>query len=188
MNIFDFDGTLYKGDSTIDFWRYSIIRHPSCLRALPKQLLSFSQYLTKKIDKDTFKERFYEFLYFLPDTSQTVKDFWKAKHCQLRSDVLAHASKGDLVISASPEFLLQEICDQHGWQLIASKVDPHTGKLLGPNCQGKEKVARLQTAGYSKTFEQGYTNSSSDEPIMRLSSTSFLVRRHSIVPFFRSRP
>ena len=35
MNIYDFDGTLYHGDSTMDFLKYSFKKHPSLLRFLP---------------------------------------------------------------------------------------------------------------------------------------------------------
>ena len=35
MNIYDFDGTLYDGDSTFDFILYSLKKHPSLLRFLP---------------------------------------------------------------------------------------------------------------------------------------------------------
>ncbi len=28
MNVYDFDGTIYNGDSGVDFIKYSIIKHP----------------------------------------------------------------------------------------------------------------------------------------------------------------
>lgn len=183
MNVFDFDGTLYRGDSTLDFWLYSLAQCPTCLRSLPHQLISMARYTTRQVDKDTLKEQFYTFLQFLPDTSLMVKDFWKRARRNLRFDVLSCASKGDLVVSASPEFLLLEICSQYGWKLVASKVNPQTGKLLSANCHGKEKVFRLRAAGYPEYFDQGYTDSFHDEPLMRLCAAPFLVRKHDIRPF-----
>ena len=38
MNIYDFDGTIYNGDSTIDFWLFTLKRHPSALLMIPYQL------------------------------------------------------------------------------------------------------------------------------------------------------
>ena len=46
----------------------------------------------------------------------------------------------DVIISASPEILLTEICRRLGIKyLIASKVEKITGKYYGENCYGKEK-------------------------------------------------
>lgn len=183
MNVFDFDGTLYRGDSTVDFWRYACIRYPRCLCALPQQTIATFFFVTKRINKSAFKEQFYSFLRYLPNTAQTVKDFWKVKQSNLRADVLSRASKNDLVISASPTFLLEEICSQYGWKLIASKVDSETGTLLSPNCYGEEKVSRIRATGFEGYFDQGYTDSLSDKPLMRLAQKPFLVKKHNIVPF-----
>lgn len=183
MNVFDFDGTLYRGDSTLDFWLYSTVRHPACLLALPRQLFAAAQYAAGRISRETFKEHFYGFLRHIPNTSQAVVDFWNARQTKLRSDVLARISEGDLVASASPEFLLSEICRRRHWELIASEVDPRTGQLLGPNCRGSEKVARIQKAGYTERFDQGYSDSLSDAPLMTLTQEAFLVRKHQIAPF-----
>ena len=32
MNVYDFDKTIYAGDSTIDFWKFCMIRYPRCRR------------------------------------------------------------------------------------------------------------------------------------------------------------
>lgn len=39
MRVFDFDGTIYDGESSVDFFLYSLRRHPKNLRLLPKVLL-----------------------------------------------------------------------------------------------------------------------------------------------------
>ena len=183
MNVFDFDGTLYSGDSTQDFWLYAIIQRPLCLRALPSQLSAAVLYAFGRIDRETFKERFYGFLKHIHDVDKLVANFWDINQSNLHRDVINRASEGDLVVSASPEFLLSEICARKHWKLIASKVDPQTGELLGPNCRGKEKVARIHEAGYAGKFKQGYSDSRSDAPLMELAQQAFLVKKESIVPF-----
>ena len=59
MNIYDFDGTLYDGDSTFDFLRYSIKKHPSLVRFLPGIGWAGLMYFAKKLEKTQAKERFY---------------------------------------------------------------------------------------------------------------------------------
>ena len=50
MNIYDFDGTLYDGDSTFDFIVFSLKKHPALVRFLPVQGWAAALYVLKKID------------------------------------------------------------------------------------------------------------------------------------------
>ncbi|MFR3285343.1 MAG: haloacid dehalogenase-like hydrolase [Clostridium fessum] len=53
----------------------------------------------------------------------------------------------DVIISASPEILLTEICKRLGIKyLIASKVEKITGKYYRENCYGKEKSSTFSKA------------------------------------------
>ncbi|MFQ9806818.1 MAG: hypothetical protein ACLR07_10495 [Christensenellales bacterium] len=38
IDVYDFDGTIYDGDSTVDFTRFCLRRHPGVLAGLPKFL------------------------------------------------------------------------------------------------------------------------------------------------------
>jgi phosphatidylglycerophosphatase C len=55
-----------------------------------------------------------------------------------------------VVVSASPENWLTEWCQELGVQCIATKMAVNdnriTGKILGRNCHGKEKVRRIREA------------------------------------------
>ena len=44
MNVYDFDGTLYDGDSTMDLYRYCLLRRPYIVFCLPGQLHARSRY------------------------------------------------------------------------------------------------------------------------------------------------
>ena len=59
MNVYDFDGTIYEGDSTVDFFLYALKNRPSVLRYLPKQICGFILYAAKRIDKTKLKEYFF---------------------------------------------------------------------------------------------------------------------------------
>ena len=59
MNIYDFDGTIYDGDSSIDFFKYCIHKNKKCLLILPKFLLSILLYIIKIKDKEYLKSCFY---------------------------------------------------------------------------------------------------------------------------------
>ena len=36
IDVYDFDGTIYDGDSTVDFTRFCLRRHPAVLAGLPR--------------------------------------------------------------------------------------------------------------------------------------------------------
>ncbi len=183
MNIFDFDGTLYDGDSTIDFWKYALRSHPKSIRWIPLQGLAFIRHACKAISLENMKSDFYTFLQDIPDMHQCIKNFWTKNRNKIKPEVLKFAQKGDLVISASPQFLLQPICDELHLGLIASEVDVATGHLLGLNCKGEEKVRRLERSEYPLEYEKAFSDSRSDIPIFRLAKEAFIVKGKNITPF-----
>ena len=80
------------------------------------------------------------------------------------------------MISASPEFLLEPICERLGIKnLIASRVDCKTGIYNGENCYGEEKVNRLNEIFPNIKINEFYSDSYSDQPLASLSKSAFLV-------------
>ena len=67
MNVYDFDGTIYDGDSSVDYWLYSIRKKPSVfLKCLPELFCGALLYGLKRIPKEKWKEHFFSFLRSLP--------------------------------------------------------------------------------------------------------------------------
>ncbi len=60
MNVYDFDKTIYDGDSTADFYLFSLKRHKIILLLAPSLLGAFLKfYLFKKGSKTDFKQVMY---------------------------------------------------------------------------------------------------------------------------------
>ncbi len=176
MNVYDFDGTIYDGDSTVDFYRFAVRTNPLLIRHLPKQLLGFLKYAMKKIDKTEMKECFFCFLSGI-DTDRLVEQFWNTHQNKIYDWYFAQQEETDIIISASPEFLLQPICNKLGVQyLIASKVDNSNGKFLRKNCRGKEKVVRLYEELGINHVDQFYSDSMSDLPMAEIADKTFMIK------------
>ena len=62
MNVYDFDGTIYAGDCTLDFWKFCAKNNPKVLVALPGALIACLQFKLGVKSREQFKERFYHFL------------------------------------------------------------------------------------------------------------------------------
>ena len=77
MNVYDFDKTIYYGDSTLDFYFFCLKKKPYILFVLPVQFFGFLMYFFKLRDKEYFKEKFYVFLRYINNTQKLVSLFWK---------------------------------------------------------------------------------------------------------------
>ncbi len=175
MNVYDFDGTIYRGDCTLDFWFYCIRRKPMVLRTLPNALRAALLFSLHKCSREKFKETFYRFLFYLPDTKEYAADFWNSHIGKIKPWYLKQKQESDLVISASPDFLISVVCERLGIKWLASSVDANSGRLLSPNCRGEEKVRRLLQVYPRAQVERFYSDSPSDAPMAALALKAYRV-------------
>lgn len=183
MNGFDFDGTLYRSDSTFDFWMFALKKCPRCACALPAQLKAAILFVCKRIDREEFKGRFYRFLSYIEGIDVLVNNFWQHYEKKINYCVLQRTQPGDLIISASPRFLLAPFAKKRNLELIASEVDEKSGKLLGLNCRGEEKVRRFREAYRDIVLEEFYTDSQADIPMTHWAKRSYFVKGEVIFDF-----
>ncbi|MBE6765896.1 MAG: hypothetical protein E7546_08555 [Ruminococcaceae bacterium] len=187
FNAFDFDKTIYKRDSTADFYFYTIARHPSALVELPATAWYFLLYKLGRRTKTQFKEVMYRFLRHTGGTEELAEKFWEEKQVGIKKWYLEMKRDDDLIISASPEFLLRPICKKLGVRLIASRVDPDTGKYEGLNCWGDEKVVRFKSDYPDCNIIEFYSDSYSDTPLAEIAERAFLVKGDRLSEFFKKR-
>ena len=142
----------------------------------------FIKFALGLITKTKFKEKFYTFLKSIPDIDSAVLRFWQSHEKNLKGWYLDQKRDDDLIISASPEFLLTPICEKLGVRLIASRVDKFSGKTDGENCWGEEKVKRFDAAGGGK-IDEFYSDSRSDTPLALLAEKAFIVKGNILEDF-----
>lgn len=181
MNIYDFDKTLYGSDSTMDFLLYSIRKHPGLIRFLPGIGLAGVRYALKHITKTAMKERFYR-IFTGYDAEGLLEAFWDTHQHKIFSWYPQQQEQTDIVISASPEFLLKPICQRLGIRhLIASRVDPKTGIYTGENCWGPEKPIRLKEEMGITHCDKFFSDSYSDQPLADIADEAFLILKDGTI-------
>jgi len=184
MNIYDFDGTIFKGDSTRAFWAYCLKRNPLLVRYLPRQCFAALCYLLGRTDKEAFKQAFFSYLQGVPAVEEWVEGFWYTHMGRFQPWYLSQKQPGDLIISASPEFLLAPACRRLGVRPpVASQVEAQTGRTLGSNCKGIEKVNRLRQEYPDAVIENFYSDSNSDAPLARLAQKAYFVKGSDRIPW-----
>ena len=145
MNVYDFDNTILRGDSTARFFAYCLRHYPAMWLDLPGQAVNGALFLLKLRPKQAFKERMLGFLGRIGDVDAAVERFWAKNFSRVKPWYLAQRRPDDVVISASPEFLIQPACERLGVGCaMGSPVDRHTGRFSGLNCHGEEKVRRFR--------------------------------------------
>lgn len=183
MNIYDFDKTLYGSDSTKDFLVYSVKKHPSLVRFLPGMGWAGLLYLAKAITKTQMKQHFYR-IFTGYDAQGLLEEFWDKHQHKIFSWYPRQQEETDIIISASPEFLLEPICRRLGIRhLIASRVDPKTGVYTGLNCWGPEKPIRLKDQMGITHCDKFFSDSYSDQPLADIAEEAFLIVDGKICPW-----
>ena len=142
LTVYDFDGTIYDGDSTFDFIKFLIKKDKSIILHIPKMAIYLIKYKIKLINKETMKECFFEIFNKFENIDDLVNEFWTANQNKLKSFFTEKKThKNDIIASASPEFLLEPIAKKFKVKyLFGSPVDKNTGKYNGINCHGKSKT------------------------------------------------
>lgn len=180
MNVFDFDKTIYSGDSTASFFFWCLRKHPKVMLYIPKIAVASLKYYAFHIgDKTGFKEKMYCFLKAC-EGEKDVAEFWKENINKIKKFYKDIHKDDDVIISASPEFLLKPLEKKLGITVIASIVDIHTGKYTGVNCYHSEKVRRFREQYPDGRIDSFYSDSYSDEPLAVIAKSAYIVDGESI--------
>ncbi len=178
MNVYDWDKTIVPFDSTAKFYFYCLKKDLSLLKHLPYQLKGFILYFFKKIDKTEMKSYLYVFVPTIKDIEARVNKFWQENIQYVNDWYKKQQRQDDIVISASPYFLIKPACDLLDIKtLFASQVDSKTGKVLSKNCSSQEKVNVFLQAGYKKEeVEEFYSDSYNDRYFASIAKQAYLVK------------
>ena len=203
MRVYDFDGTIYSGDSTYDFYFYLIKKKPKVLLYLPRFIYSYILYkLNIKIvnderfnylsdddflvlNKTYLKQNFFRFLNVInnKEIDKLIHNFWleKINENKIFKYYIKSRSKDDVIISASPRFLLEPMIKVFKCKLICSEVDKHTGLYNSLSCWWKEKVKRFKEIYGDIVIDEFYSDSVTDLPPALISKKSYRVLKNGSI-------
>ena len=184
MNAYDFDKTIFNPDSSYLFTMYCIGKHPvAVIKNLPFLIFRGLKYLFKKTDFKSLKESSFGFLRFVKDIDRDVEDFWLKRRSRIEPWYLKQKKSDDIIISASPEFMLRPVADYLGVELIATRMDKKTGKISGKNCHDAEKVIRLHEIHPEAAVDNFYSDSLADTPMAEIADKAFIVNKDNLKPW-----
>lgn len=189
IDIYDFDKTIVPFDSGSLFCGYCLLHYPYLILllpiAVPVLLIALLLMITKIISFTDFKKLCFMFVPFIP-LEKAVKGFWD-KHEHQVHKWFFNRKRYSVVISASPDFLLEEISSRLDFdKLICTRHSKKTGAIIGENCRDEEKVKRLY-----QEFDKNkinvidvYSDSiKHDKPIFSLGNNCYHIVNGEKVPF-----
>ena len=134
MNVYDFDNTIYDGESCLDLFRFYIKKRPELLKFLPRVLLAFTKYKMGRVTVEgalsDYGKEVESFFASIPDIHADAEEFWDSHMCNIKSFYTDVRREDDLIITASPEATVEVVCERLGIKnMIGSVIDPETGKI-----------------------------------------------------------
>ncbi len=184
IDVYDFDGTIFRGDSTMAFWLYCVRKKPGLLKHLPRQARALALMALGRWNLTRGKGEFLRFVRDI-DLDAMAKQFWADEKVLRR--VGAWFDKRDtalpiVIASASPEAMLAPIAWKFRVQhLVGTRIDEKTGALTSPNCKGAVKIERIGELIPGFQVRAMYTDDArADGPLLALAQQKYLVTRGSV--------
>lgn len=184
LDIYDFDKTIVPFESGTKFLFYCAGHYPWVILHLLVVLVAGLLLVLKIINLKTFKRLFFYFVKFIP-CEKAVKGFWDKNESKVNGWFRDRKRKC-AVISASPDFLLEDISKRLGFDyLLCTRYDEKTIKIIGENCRGEEKVKRFKSEIENAFVVDVYSDSlKHDKPIFSLANGEcYNVVDKKLVPF-----
>lgn len=184
MNIYDFDDTIYAGDTMVDIFKYSIVRHPILvIRSIFNAIKYYQKYKKGIINFELFKENLLSFLFKIKNREEYINQFINSNIYKIKDWYKANQKDDDIIISASYELWIKPFCNKIGIKnVIATKTDDN-GKILGKNCKREEKVRRLYEEFPNIKVNESYSDSKTDIPMLEIAEKPFIVEGNNLIEY-----
>lgn len=185
---FDFDGTITTSDSFIKFIRFVVgdIRFILGMTVLSPMLVAYKlrlipNYTAKQAVLSYFFKGMSEAQFQSTARDYSLKNIDAILRPKAMEKIAWHKEQEHkiVVVSASIESWLKPWCNQHGLDLIATKLEIKegivTGKLLTKNCYGMEKVRRVKERYNLDDYDHiyAYGDSRGDKELLELADEGF---------------
>lgn len=175
MNVYDFDGTIYPTDCSIDFFFWCMKGHPKLwVTYFPKTIRNLVLRKMGKMTEATMQREFFGYLTLVDDFDEQIKRYWDKNEKRIASWYLQQKRPDDLIISASPNCIIEPIANRLGVRFMATDFDREFGVFLNKMKYAKEKARYIIDQGFPM-IENFYSDSLADTPLALLAEKAHLV-------------
>ena len=187
--VFDFDGTIYDGESLFDLYLYSARHDPKVFRYIAPVLRYAVKY---KLGRATLEQMEYGVGKmtegYLTELSRSkrvasverlVDDFWDRYYARIKP--WYQPESDDVILTASFDLTVGEACRRLGVRnLVASEVDVGTMKVTYLNFSTNKAKRFRELYGPDVVIDEFYTDSKFDQPMIDMARHAFMVKGNTI--------
>lgn len=180
MNVYDFDNTIYDGESAYDFFVFCLKKYPSLVRLFPLLVIKLIRYKLLLISKEELEADVKKYSAYMiskvGDLEKLAEAFWDKNICRVKQFYLDTKTDNDLILSATAGFLLKALSPRvGGLNYISSEIDTKTGELKRI-CFRENKVEVFRRFYPDERIENFYTDSLNDGPMIEISQNAYMVK------------
>lgn len=185
MNVYDFDNTIYRGESGVDLFLGYLKKDPKLLKMFPMAVKCIYKYKTGKMSLDEVMDKYAgvveNFAQSIEDIESDVVDFWDKNSNKIKSFYLKQRQDDDIIISACLDVVLEEICRRLNIKnFVGSKTDLESRKLVD-FCFRENKVKVFKEKFPDAEIDNFYTDSLNDQPMIDLARNAYLVKGDRLI-------
>ncbi len=180
MNVYDFDDTIYEGESTLHLFFFYLKKKPTLLKYMPKVLKAFARYKKGLVSIDEMLTQYAPIVESMfnevVDLENDPKEFWDKHIKNIKPFYREIQQEDDLIITASPDFSIREACNRLGiTHFLSSTYNCETGKVERI-CLKQNKVKAFFENYPDCEIENFYTDSpENDKPLIDIAKHAYIV-------------
>lgn len=135
MNVYDFDNTIFRGESGVSIFFFYLKRDLKLLKKIPWGLQLIIRYKTGRMTMeqvlDTYSGFIVEYGQSIPNFEKDMEEFWDLNEHKIKPFYLKQQRDDDLIISACPDVILDEIMKRLNIKnYIATETEEGTMRLI----------------------------------------------------------
>lgn len=188
MNVYDFDNTIYDGESVVDFYIFLLNKNPRLMTLMPKMVWMLLRYKACRISEEEllrqaqrYTARFFSYV----ANRDLVVEFWDKNQKKIKKFYLERRKDDDVVLSASCNILIEEMCQRLGIKtVISSEIDVQNGEIL-QLCFRERKPEIFRKYFPGAVIDNFYTDSMNDSPMFELARHIYLVKGNKVKELVR---
>ena len=175
MNVYDFDETIFTGDSEDYFFAY-LFKKPGFFWDQVRYRWYELLFKCKLVSKTKAREAENSLLRKIDDLDGLLADYWDQHERHMKSWYAAVKRPDDVIASATPRFLMEPIVARLGLTgLVATEMDPRTGKIHGEFAAGPYKVDQFRKQFSLDEIDEFYSDAYSDHFLAEYAKRAYVV-------------
>lgn len=182
MRVFDFDNTIYNGESVFDFYLFSIRYNPAVAKYVPIVVFNLIKYKLGKTTmqdlEDAVKKYASYYLNAFDNKEEIICAFWDKHIINIKK--WYKPQPDDVIITASFNMIMDEVCKRLGVKsCICSIVNRDTMQVEYLNFRDNKRKTFVELYK-NKTVDEFYTDNMVDKPMIDIAQKAYFVKGNKI--------